>query len=183
MLLQPDCDKAHGHYEYVVNDNAMCHACQAGDRASPDGDESPPCFTMYGNFGWLGTESNTFVIPDVSDNGIESSLGYIHPFDSIEIGFLNDAIEMERQGNLRGSLATIYRRVDELMREAMLDALDEEITSVPAEKIGTDVLIGLLTATLPAKRKLPSRPQLFRSTLQLLKARGHFEPGILDGLE
>lgn len=183
MLIQIDCDKAHGHFEYVVNDNEMCHVCQGDDRASGDVDQSPPCFTMHSSNGWLGTESNTFVIPDVSDNGIESSLGYIHPFDSIEIGFLSDAIELERQGNLRGSLATIYRRVEELMREAMLDALDEEITSVPAEEIGTDVLIGLLTATLPVKRKLPSRPQLFRSTLQLLKTRGHFEPGVLDGLE
>lgn len=96
---------------------------------------------------------------------------------------LSSAIAIERQGNLRASLAIIYRRVEELMREGMLETLDDEIASVPAEEMGTDVLLGLLTATLPAKRKLPSRLQLFRSTRKTLKMRGHFEPGVLDGLE
>ena len=49
--------------------------------------------------------------------------------------------------------------------------------------IATDILLGLLTATLPVKSQLPQRSGLFNSTKELLVSRGHYERGILDGLE
>lgn len=181
-MVTYDCDQSRTRYEHVINDVGWLSANSVVD-AFCDKDESAKFFATQGNVPGLEHEAFSLFVSDVRDDDIESVPGFANPLDSIEICFLDDAIALERQGNVRASLATIYRRVDELMREGMLKDLDDEITSVRAEDIGTDVLLGLLTATLPAKRKLPSRPQLFRNTLRLLKTRGDFEPGVLDGLE
>jgi hypothetical protein len=182
-MLPLDCEHSRTHYESVLDDSVIWPSLHGDSIASFGNDEPLPFFARRGGVYWLGEEPNSSYVSEVIDNVIESVPGYTCPFDSIQVGFLNNAIVMDRQGNIRASLALIYRRVEEMMREPMLEALDEEIASVPAEEMGTDVLLGLLTATLPAKRKLPSRPQLFRSTRQIMKKRGHLEPGVLDGLE
>ena len=186
-MVSLDCEPSHIHYERVLDDNVRWQSPCGDDIALCDNDDSPSSH-WRGNdespgFHWLGEDPKASFVSDAIDNDNASAPGYTNPVDSIEVGFLSNAIEMDRQRNIRASLAIIYRRVEEMMRESMMEALDEEIASVPAEEMGTDVLLGLLTATLPVKRKLRSRPQLFRSTLKLLKTRGHFEPGVLDGLE
>lgn len=101
----------------------------------------------------------------------------------IDVHFLKEALAFEEAGNLRQALGLVYRRVEVMMELGMTDLLNEEIASFAADKIGTDVLLGLLTATLPVKSKLPSRRHLFRQTKRILKARKHYERGILDGLK
>ena len=208
MLSHIECVKAPRHYECIIDSNRICFVPGTNGTPSIVGDYFLLRCNKDSDVFWLGSEPNAlvvsedgdkfgenyddeqpsvsfaaYVISDVSDDNPESSLDFFDADGTIEIGFLRDAVTLEREGDLRGSLGIIYRRVDEFVRESMLEALDEEISSVPAEEIGTDVLLGLLTATLPVKRKLASRPQLFKATLKLMKARGHFERGILDGLE
>jgi hypothetical protein len=103
--------------------------------------------------------------------------------DSIACEFLARAVDLERDGNVREALSLVYRRINEMMELEKFDILDQELQSVSAEEIGTDLLLGLLTATLPVKSRLAFRPTLLKSTKRLLKARGHFERGILDGLK
>lgn len=208
MLSHIECVKAPRHYERIIDSNGICFVPGKKDTPSIVGDDFLLRCNKESDVFWLGSDPNAlvvsedgdkfgenyddeqpsvyfpaYVISDVNDDNPESSLDFFDAYGTIEIGFLRNAVTLEREGDLRGSLGIIYRRVDEFARESMLEALDEEISSVPAEEIGTDVLLGLLTATLPVKRKLASRPQLFKATLKLMKARGHFERGILDGLE
>jgi hypothetical protein len=77
----------------------------------------------------------------------------------------------------------IYDRIDELMRRDQLPALDALLQSAPADELTVDVLLALLTATLPVKKRLTSRPELFHRTESVLRERGEYEDGLLTGLE
>jgi len=147
-------------------------------------DDLIPFYSQDSPVIWLGERALDEVsIEDPEDVELRCAPGYSNPSDSIAIEFLANAVALERAGNLRDSLAIVYYRIDEMMKFGMIELLEEELSSVPTEEIGTDLLLGLLTATLPVKSQLPSRPALFKATKRLLKSRGHYEPGILDGLK
>jgi hypothetical protein len=92
-------------------------------------------------------------------------------------------VAKDREGDIRSSLSLIYLHVHEMIRFGMTEFLNEELANTRLDGLSSDVLLGLLTATLPARSKLPFRQTLFNITKRLLKSRGHYEHGILDGLE
>jgi hypothetical protein len=96
---------------------------------------------------------------------------------------LRGAIDLESQGLSCRALDIVYSRVADVIRFGWLEHLNSEIGEITPKDIGTDVILGILTATLPVKSQLPSRRDLFRSAKRILKSRGHYERGILDGLE
>lgn len=49
--------------------------------------------------------------------------------------------------------------------------------------VSVDVLLGILTATLPASSRLASRSKLFGQIAETLEKRGEYEEGLLTGLE
>lgn len=96
---------------------------------------------------------------------------------------LRDAIELESSGLVIDALDVVYNRVADVIRFGWIEHLDLEIGEMSPDEIGTDVILGILTATLPVKSQLPSRYRLLKSAKRVLKARGHYERGILDGLQ
>lgn len=69
------------------------------------------------------------------------------------------------------------------MRAGRFQYLDAAIAAFCPEEMTTDNLLGVLTATLPAKSKLPSRKGFYQDVERILTARGEMEPGLLAGLE
>jgi len=57
------------------------------------------------------------------------------------------------------------------------------LRQVDVRIFSTDLLLGILTATLPAKSKLPSRTPFFGKVEAIIKRRGEWEKGLLTGLE
>lgn len=102
---------------------------------------------------------------------------------TVTINFVSEAIKCEEAGNLRGALRSIYENAERLMQFGLFSELDAELASSDLERAGTDLLLGILTATLPRKSMLPSRKRLFRETKRILKRRGHYERGLLSGLK
>lgn len=96
--------------------------------------------------------------------------------------FVVQADAMDRVGDTDAALDVIFRRTDELMCSGKISELNDELRNISANEIGTDVLIGVLTATLPVKTRLPWRRNLFNATRRVLKKRGHYETGVLSGL-
>jgi hypothetical protein len=80
-------------------------------------------------------------------------------------------------------LDEIYSWADDLMKAGRFQYLDAAIAAFQPADMTTDNLLGVLTATLPAKSKLPSRKAFFQATERILMARGEMEPGLLAGLE
>lgn len=80
-------------------------------------------------------------------------------------------------------LDEIYSWADELMRAGRFQYLDAAIAAFHPEEMTTNNLLGVLTATLPAKSKLPARKAFYHDVERILTARGEMEPGLLAGLE
>lgn len=80
-------------------------------------------------------------------------------------------------------LIEIYERCDSLMKCGQFAKLDSEIATLDITSLDIDLLIGWLTATLPAKSKLPSRGEFFSQVRVEIKKRGQWEKGLLTGLE
>jgi hypothetical protein len=90
---------------------------------------------------------------------------------------------LEASGDRNAALDLLYDRVDELMRTGQFEALDSLLQQVRLGDMSIDVLLGLLTATLPARSRLPSRQAFFRETENALREWGEYEDGLLTGLE
>lgn len=86
-------------------------------------------------------------------------------------------------GQVDAALDLIFERVDEMFVNGRFEECDRVLQSVPVSEYTADTLIGLLTATLPAKSRLKSRPDFFAKVESVLKGRGEMEPGLLTGLE
>jgi antitoxin (DNA-binding transcriptional repressor) of toxin-antitoxin stability system len=97
--------------------------------------------------------------------------------------FVLRAQRLDRHGRTDAALDLIYDQVDEWMHRAEFDRLDGILENLPVADLSLDILLGLLTATLPAKRRLVSRAKLFHEIEQVLRDRGDYEDGLLVGLE
>lgn len=80
-------------------------------------------------------------------------------------------------------LDDIFDQCNSLFDQSKFEECDRILSKVPIEETGTDLLLGYLTATLPARRSLPYRPEFYRKTEEIIRKRGEWEEGLLNGLE
>ena len=97
--------------------------------------------------------------------------------------FLQPVVQLEKHGHIDSALDVLYDRVDDLLKAQQFTVLDDLLRQVDVDSISVDVLLGLLTATLPARSKLPARPKFFADVETSIKTRGAWENGLLAGLE
>ena len=87
------------------------------------------------------------------------------------------------RGEIDTALDVLYDYIDDLLKRASFSELDALIQNSTPERMSTDVLLGILTATLPAKSKLPSRRRFFDRVAAVLGERNELEDGLLTGLD
>jgi hypothetical protein len=97
--------------------------------------------------------------------------------------FLGKAIWFIDQGERDAALDLVYMQVDALLKDGRFDLVDSILKNTEIERLGTDLLLALLTTTLPARDKLVERGTFFERTERLLKRRGKWRPTLLAGLE
>jgi hypothetical protein len=97
--------------------------------------------------------------------------------------FLQPVRELEKRGHIDAALDVLYDRVDSLLRGKQFAAVDDLLQQVRVNALSVDVLIGLLTSTLPARSKLPSRAKFYSESEASIRQRGEWEEGLLTGLE
>ncbi|WP_146439815.1 hypothetical protein [Crateriforma conspicua] len=97
-------------------------------------------------------------------------------------GYLDAAVQFEKMDDVRSALACVYRNARHRLRAGKLAELDADIKTFDVGSAGVDTMLAVLTATAPAKSKLPSRKRLFRRIKAELKSRGELDKGLLDGL-
>jgi DNA-binding transcriptional MerR regulator len=97
--------------------------------------------------------------------------------------FANKAKELEKSGRTNSALDSIYKGFNAALRNGDFDAIDLFFSGLKANEYTTDLLLGILTATLPAKSRLKNRAGLFTRVKAEIQDRGEYEPGLLDGLE
>jgi hypothetical protein len=97
--------------------------------------------------------------------------------------FLQRSNRLSQSGNTDAGLDIVYDAVDELLRNGEFDELNQHLAALAVAKYSTDILIGLLTATLPARRRLSARPSLLTAVEATIRERGEYGEGILTGLD
>jgi hypothetical protein len=97
--------------------------------------------------------------------------------------FLWPVTRLERLGRIDAALDILYDRVDDLLKARDFSTVDELLRQADVSSFSVDVLLGLLTATLPGRSKLPARSKFFRDVEVCIKERGEWEFGLLAGLE
>ncbi|HQZ66689.1 MAG TPA: hypothetical protein PLY87_16470 [Planctomycetaceae bacterium] len=97
--------------------------------------------------------------------------------------FVDDAQRLASQGKVDAALDLIYDRADEMLLAGEFVALDSIIEGLDVEQLSVDVLLAVLTITLPAKDKLTTRNEFFECVKRTLKDRGEYMEGLLTGLQ
>ena len=80
------------------------------------------------------------------------------------------------------TLDLIYSESERLMRDSKFAELDSVLAMLNPSILSVDIMLGYLTATLPAKSKLPSRVKFFEDCKAEIIRRGEYENGLLVGL-
>jgi hypothetical protein len=104
------------------------------------------------------------------------------PHDS-RIGFLARACRLEKLGQVDAALDLVYDQIDEMLNTGKLEQVNRLLANAEVGSLSADVLLGLLTVTLPARSKLPARGPFFQEVAKVLKHRQELEEGLLVGLE
>jgi len=91
--------------------------------------------------------------------------------------------ELEKRGHIDAALDVLYSRIDRLFRAKEFASVDNLLQQVVVDSLTVDVLLGLLTSTLPAKSKLPARSKFYIEVEASIKKRNEWEDGLLTGLE
>jgi hypothetical protein len=97
--------------------------------------------------------------------------------------FITRAQRLAQLGKTNAALDLLYDSIDGFMRRGEFPALDSFIARAPVATLSSDILLGLLTATLPARSRLSSRKTLLSNVEATLRSRGEYEEGLLAGLE
>jgi len=97
--------------------------------------------------------------------------------------FLRPVIRLENIGHVDAALDVLYDRIEDLLKAKQFLALDELFQQAIADSMSVDIILGLLTATLPARKRLPTRSRFFATAESSIKTRGEWEEGLLTGLE
>ena len=97
--------------------------------------------------------------------------------------FLKPVTQLEKHGHIDTALDVWYDRVDDLLKARQFEVVDGLLRQANVSSLSVDVLLGLLTATLPARSRLSARAKFFADAEASIKTRGEWESGLLAGLE
>jgi hypothetical protein len=95
---------------------------------------------------------------------------------------ISEAEQKVATPDIAGAYKLIFRRIDQAMRAGEFDEIDAALANASIGDSALEVLIALLTATLPARSKLASRPKLLETAQQMAKDCGRWTDTLFLGL-
>jgi len=96
---------------------------------------------------------------------------------------VKEAQTKAQSGEFAAAYKLIFRCVDRAMKAGALDDIDSVLSNISAEDMTLEILIALLTATLPVRTRLPARKAFFLATEKVAKDRNRWSKSLLSGLE
>lgn len=96
--------------------------------------------------------------------------------------FITRVTRLEEKGNVDSALDLLYDGFDQLLRDGRFQEVDAILRCLDVAHLSGDILIGVLTATLPARSRLASRDDFRRKVQDSLTERDAMEEGLLTGL-
>ena len=101
----------------------------------------------------------------------------------MKFDFLQSVIYLAKAGHIDSALDVLYDRVDAFLKQGNFADLDAVFNQTSAKPLSLDIILGLLTASLPAKSKLPARSSFYTEAEATVKQRGEWVEGLFAGLE
>ena len=98
-------------------------------------------------------------------------------------GFLDRARRLDHSGHTDAALDLIYENVNGKLSRGRFNEVNSVLETTEPMSLSVDLMLGLLTSTLPAKTKLPSRGTFFQRSEAAIKGLNEWEDGLLTGLE
>ena len=96
--------------------------------------------------------------------------------------WLAEAVVLAERGKKDESLDVIFDALDDLLLQSRFKECDEALTSMVTDRLSNAQLLTVLTATLQAKSRLPSRPDFVSRGKSTLRKRGADVKGLVSGL-
>lgn len=97
--------------------------------------------------------------------------------------FVDRARRLDEAGSTDSALDLIYDSIDEMLLRGEFPKVDAVLQHLRIEDLSVDLLLGILTATLPARHRLCERAKAYFKIEENLHQRGELEEGLLTGLE
>ena len=91
--------------------------------------------------------------------------------------------KLDRPVEADDALDISYELIDDLLHAREFASCASQLEGVDVSLYSIDVLLTLLTATLPARSKIGTRASFFKRVEDELRRRGELEDGLLDGLK
>lgn len=93
--------------------------------------------------------------------------------------FIYLADQLVRRGRRDAAMDDLFDHIDAFMRAGDFVTLNMILQSLHPCTLELDTVLGILTASLPARSKIPSRKKFFDSAVRSFQN----EPGLFSGLE
>ena len=98
--------------------------------------------------------------------------------------FIRRAQRLDNQGQTDAALDLVYDAIDAMLRKGDFARLGFTIEGLSVNDLSADLLLAVLTATLPARTRLkPIRTRFFTEVEASLRQREEYEEDLLTGLE
>lgn len=102
---------------------------------------------------------------------------------SVESGLIERLTAIEASGKRDKALDELYDAIDEMLYEGKWPELGGLLKGLDVSRISVHLMLGLLTATLPANDQLSSAREALKSRVEAeLRRRGEFRESLLSGL-
>jgi hypothetical protein len=106
-----------------------------------------------------------------------------HSVAKSEEKFMERVMRLEEKGNIDTALDLLYDKIDAKLKAGQLGEIDMFLQKLNVAILSLDLLLGILTASLPARYKLPPRGVFYKKVEEVLKQRNEWEENLLSGLE
>ncbi len=90
---------------------------------------------------------------------------------------------LAERGKRDSAIDLLFDDFDGLMRNGEIRRIRRILVSLKYTELDTDILLAILTATLPVRSLLPERHSAFLEIQRVICERNEMEDGLLDGLE
>ncbi len=97
--------------------------------------------------------------------------------------FLGYARRLDNIGQTDAALDIVFDQIDEMLLAGNFSQVNRLLVDIAPEDYSVELLLGILTSTLPAKNQLPDRAEFYTRTAQTLQSRGELQEGLLAGLD
>jgi hypothetical protein len=114
---------------------------------------------------------------------LRQPIALLEPPSDSGIDWIETSVRLNDQGKKEESLDIIFDTIDDMLLESKFEECDAALMQAPVEELSNPQMLTFLTATAPAKDRLPSREAFVYRVKLALKERGADSSRLLAGLE